>query len=67
MAGQVLCIVAAPEFFPSGPTRAICLSFGAFAHSLDEVPVVLADLVILSWPELLACPPRVKFALFVAV
>ena len=44
-----------------------CLSFGAFAHSLDEVPVVLADLVILSWPELLACPPRVKFALFVAV
>ena len=59
-----VCTLILSERPPHGQSGSY---FGAFAHSLDEVPVVLADLVILSWPEFLACPPRVKFALLVAV
>ena len=41
--------------------------FLAFAHPLNEVPVVFAHFCILSWPDLLARPRLVKFAFSIAV
>ena len=50
--------------FPVSPTRGTCSFFLAFAHPLDEVPIVFAHFCILSQPDPLARLLLVEFCIF---